>query len=170
MYHGAIKMKFKTIIYLGLLLTGLASAAAFAAQPRFVVSEPAASEPVVTDVATKRMWQQSSTLEARVTWANALEHCETMTYGGHDDWRLPSIDELLSIVDEKKVDAPAVNTNFFTGFSAFSGLWTSTTHRKQPTAAYVVYFNEQNTTVGRGGVGGLSKSFNAQALCIRTSM
>lgn len=162
-------MKSITNIFSVVLTAILVAATVSAAAARFTVTESTPDEPVVTDMATGRMWQQGSTLEGPVTWSGALEHCESLMYAGHEDWRLPSINELLSIVDEKKEAEPAVNTTFFSGFDTFSGLWTSTTHRKQFQSAYVVYFNEQNTTVGRGGVGGHSKTFTAHALCVRTN-
>jgi hypothetical protein len=162
-------MKSIANIFTGILTAILVAGTVSAAAARFTVAESTPNEPVVADMATGRMWQQGSTHEGSINWSGALEHCESMVYAGYDDWRLPSINELLSIVDEKKETQPAVNTTFFSGFDTFSAVWTSTTHRKQYQSAYVVYFNEQNSTVGRGGVGGLSKSFTAQVLCVRTN-
>ena len=161
-------MKLTNAIYSGVLCTVLFSAVVSAAVARFNIDSTTNGEPVVTDLATGRMWQQGSTLDTPTTWAAALAHCESMTYAGYTDWRLPSINELLTLVDEKKEVAPAINTVFFTNFESSSSYWTATTHRRQDQAAYVIYFNEQNTTIGKGGVGGLAKTFTAQALCVRT--
>lgn len=35
----------------------------------------------------------------RQNWCEALAYCENLTFAGHDDWRLPNIRELQSIVD-----------------------------------------------------------------------
>jgi len=51
----------------------------------------------VTDTETGLMWQQQ-----RITgmnWKEALAHCESLALAGYDDWRLPSIEELQSIID-----------------------------------------------------------------------
>src|SRR6185503_15033783 len=34
-----------------------------------------------------------------MTWDDASSHCEGLSQGGHDDWRLPSIDELRTLVE-----------------------------------------------------------------------
>jgi len=49
------------------------------------------------------------------------------TLGGHDDWRVPSLDELLTII-EKCREAPAINTEIFPN-TPWTGFWTSTLHR-----------------------------------------
>jgi hypothetical protein len=35
----------------------------------------------------------------RVQWQDALKYCEGLSFAEHDDWRLPNIRELHSIVD-----------------------------------------------------------------------
>ena len=144
------------------------TAVALATAPRFEIAGTEAQSAVV-DHATTLMWQQQSTLDAPVTWAAALAHCEGLVYAGFEDWRLPAINELLSLVDEKKTELPAVNTTFFVNFPATPnpGFWTSTTHRRQASQAYVVYFGEPNTVVGRGGTTGQNKAFEGNVLCVR---
>lgn len=46
--------------------------------------------------------------------------------GGYSDWRLPTVDELLTIV-EKCREAPSINTNVFPA-TPWTGFWTSTPH------------------------------------------
>ncbi len=43
------------------------------------------------------MWQ-SENGEAGLAYQAALDYCENLVYGGHDDWRVPNIDELRSLV------------------------------------------------------------------------
>ena len=60
----------------------------------------------VTD-STGRMWEKAPTGGA-VDVATAVAACTALTTGAYADWRLPSITELLSIVDYGKTD-PALS-------------------------------------------------------------
>jgi hypothetical protein len=68
-----------------------------------------ALEPVVVDNVTGLVWQGcamgltgsacgSGAVES-MTWNDALAECDSLEWGGHDDWRLPSHAELHSLVD-----------------------------------------------------------------------
>jgi len=161
-------MKKITLIITVFLLTSLLSVVSQGTEPRYKIYQNN-NAPTVEDNLTGLMWQQNSTASAPLSWVDALKYCEELKYAGYTDWRLPQIAELLSIVDEKKKTEPAINTVYFSDFIAGSGFWTSTTSRSITTSAYAVYFNEQNSTVGRGGVSSLSKTGKAQTLCVRTS-
>ena len=65
----------------------------------------------VTDEATGLMWAQDDSGEP-MTWEEALAYAENSTYAGYDDWRLPNIKELQSIVDYSGV-FPAIDTSVF---------------------------------------------------------
>ncbi|MCA9909455.1 MAG: DUF1566 domain-containing protein, partial [Anaerolineae bacterium] len=55
----------------------------------------------ITDQATGLMWAQDDS-GSGMNWEDALAHIEglnTLTLGGADDWRLPNVKELHSIVD-----------------------------------------------------------------------
>jgi hypothetical protein len=67
----------------------------------------------VTDNVTGLMWQQAVP-SARYTWANAVAYCPTLTLAGHSDWRLPTVIELVSIVDFGQVNPnPSINGTYF---------------------------------------------------------
>jgi hypothetical protein len=99
------------------------------ANPRFVSNDSGtpgnASDDTVMDNCTGLMWQKiSSDGGAGFSWRNALEHCEVTLDGfaGFNDWRLPSIRELESIVD---YDRPAPYDE--TAFPAHAAAhWSST--------------------------------------------
>jgi len=65
----------------------------------------------VTDNATGLMWAQDDSQKA-MNWEEALAYAENSTYGGYDDWRLPNIKELQSIVDYSG-SFPALDTSVF---------------------------------------------------------
>ena len=52
----------------------------------------------VTDNCTGLMWQKENP-PALYSWRQAIDYCEGLEFAGHDDWRLPNVRELLSIVD-----------------------------------------------------------------------
>ena len=60
----------------------------------------------VSDLNTGLMWQKttdatSDSLEGRVTWYEAEEYAKNLRLGGYSDWRVPSIKELISLVDAR---------------------------------------------------------------------
>ncbi len=63
------------------------------------------AQEVVVDTNTKLMWQDSRDVE-RVSQdlQGARAYCENLVFAGHRDWRLPIMDDLFSIRDEKRAN------------------------------------------------------------------
>jgi len=91
----------------------------------------------VTDAVTNLTWQAQDDATTK-TWESALTYCEGSSLGGHNDWRLPNVKELRSIVDPKKYNL-SINTAFFPNTRS-SSYWTSTTYKNGITAAWSVRF------------------------------
>ncbi|MCP4246869.1 MAG: DUF1566 domain-containing protein [bacterium] len=53
----------------------------------------------VTDLNTGLMWQQTPDLDDKSTFAEAVADADTFELAGYDDWRLPTIKELYSLID-----------------------------------------------------------------------
>ena len=58
----------------------------------------------VTDNCTGLMWQKNTpaikgNFNYFVDWCRALDYCDNLTFAGHDDWRLPNVVELMSLID-----------------------------------------------------------------------
>ena len=74
----------------------------------------------VTDHANGLMWSQADEGKG-LLWADALAYAENSDLAGYDDWRLPNVKELQSIVDythsPSASDAanlgPAIDTDLF---------------------------------------------------------
>jgi len=49
------------------------------------------------DVATGLCWQNPPSIGA-FSWDESLSHCDGLSIGGYDDWRLPMIQELVSLI------------------------------------------------------------------------
>ena len=114
------------------------------------------TELVVYDKETKLTWQREGSSK-KMTWSDAKEYCINLLLGGYDDWRLPNIDELKSIVKYDRYD-PAINTDYFDIKSSW--YWSSTTYVSNSSDAWGVNFN-------RGSDGWGSKSGHGCALCVR---
>ncbi|MBD3817235.1 MAG: DUF1566 domain-containing protein, partial [Halothiobacillus sp.] len=58
------------------------------------------SKAIVNDNATGLSWHDDADASSyQATWQGAIDYCEALTLGGYDDWRLPNINELYTIVD-----------------------------------------------------------------------
>jgi hypothetical protein len=101
--------------------------------PRFQVDGD-----VVLDRTTGLEWSRENVPGGRMNWAAAKEACATLTVGGHSDWRLPTIRELLTLVDYERHE-PAIDTDAFKCESSY--YWTSTPAHSSPGVyAWVVDF------------------------------
>lgn len=102
---------------------------------------------IAIDSSTGLIWQDdkyASTVKKE--WRDARRHCENMLLGGHDDWRLPSIYELMTLIDNHKTKEPYIVNGFKNGISGdvfWGGYWSSTEneHEKDFAVAYYVRFN-----------------------------
>ncbi len=100
----------------------------------------------VTDNCTGLIWQQATgdtsgdqqiTGDDEVSWQEAPQYCENLELAGHDDWRLPNVRELLSLVDYGLRD-PAIASVFSANSSWY---WSSTSGSSHPVHAWCVDFN-----------------------------
>ncbi|MCK5471348.1 MAG: DUF1566 domain-containing protein, partial [Cyclobacteriaceae bacterium] len=70
----------------------------------------------VTDLNTGLMWQQMPALYDKSTFAQALAGADTFSLAGYNDWRLPSIKELYSLIDFRGssfILTPYIDTSYF---------------------------------------------------------
>lgn len=73
------------------------------------------------------------------TWQQALAASQASTEHGFQDWRLPNVKELKSLV-ERACSSPAINTRLFYGDPA-GWIWTATPDANSPENAWFVDFN-----------------------------
>lgn len=82
----------------------------------------------VSDTRSGLMWQRGGPDEI-MDWESALRYCENLRINDFDDWRLPNINEINSIVDRSRTD-PAIDTSAFPDTRSSLYL-SSTTHVHQ---------------------------------------
>ena len=92
----------------------------------------------VTDLATGLMWKQDDS-GVGYNWEAALAYAESLSFAGHEDWRLPNAKELQSIVDYTRSPStsgsaaidPVLNATAITDEgdeTNYPFYWSSTTH------------------------------------------
>jgi hypothetical protein len=118
----------------------------------------------VFDKETGRVWEQSPTNTSVFDWLGAQIHCNTLTTGGRLGWRLPTLQELASLVDPNAAGAPFIPTpNPFSNVQ-LSDYWSATTLASDASRAWIVNFGagivDDNGKIGsflvwcvRGGQG-----------------
>jgi hypothetical protein len=102
----------------------------------------------VTDTVTKLTWKRCSEgLSGELcekgepliyTWQEALKVAAESNFSGKNDWRLPDIKELNSII-ERQCTMPAINEIVFPATPTMS-FWASTPYAGNPAYAWNVYF------------------------------
>ncbi len=68
----------------------------------------------VTDNMTGLMWAEDANGAGTLNWAAAVTYCTDLVLGGHSDWRLPNVNELLSLIDYA-YEGPALSNGAGTG-------------------------------------------------------
>ena len=115
---------------------------------------------VVKDNISGLVWQNVGGVDK--TWQEAIAYCENLSLGDYNDWRLPNIMEMLSIVDRSKKEMM-----FYDAFNDFglSTYWTSTTYVEDKPYAWTVNFYGSVYSGGLSNAAG--KTFTMNVRCVR---
>ena len=105
----------------------------------------------VTDNGTGLMWQYAT--DGPMTWDAAMAHAATRTLGGHSGWRLPSIDELRSLLISPCMEMMSISQ---------AGNWASTPHPHNSNFAWTL-------SLSTSGAGYARKSESYQARAVRSA-
>jgi hypothetical protein len=103
---------------------------------------------LVTDTKTGLVWKRCAEGMAgklcregnlkKLSWKGALKYAEKHSFAGHDDWRLPNVKELSSIVEWKCFE-PAADPALFPMPTQLV-LWSSSPDIRNPGDAWMVDF------------------------------
>lgn len=103
-------------------------------------------------------WQDTNEAKSiEKSWKDARSYCEHLSLAGKDDWRLPSIKELQSIVDISRYK-PAIKSNFKN--VASEEYWSSSVDVSAAKYAWFVGFKSGFTYYG-------SKTAGNYVRCVR---
>jgi hypothetical protein len=125
-------------------------------------------EAIVEDRITGLVWQgclagysgdncetQSNTeSEYRYDWDEALSYCDSLSWGGYTDWRLPDPYELQSIMKYGSSDLPKLDNTAFPNTRGMS-IWSSSTYLYNEYSAWRVDFGS-GWVIENGKAGGMS--------------
>ena len=115
------------------------------------------TENTATDQTTGLTWQTIPAPEL-LTWEQALDFANNLDLNDCNDWRLPNIKELQSIVDDRRID-PALNPMVFE-VTTSKPVWTSTSLAGHGERAWTIDFK-------LGTVSYADKTDNLTVLCVR---
>ena len=114
---------------------------------------------VVTDTKLGLTWQDNSAVKnTKKRWKEAKKYCQNLSMEGYSDWRLPSYDELFTIVDHDKYD-PAIIPSF-KNVSASDFYWSSSVYVPFDKTAWMVRFEDGSTYNGY-------KAYKYYVRCVR---
>lgn len=117
---------------------------------RYSTSVPVTGQPIVVDAVTDLVWQGcvsgfngadcGSGTRTEVNWQGALAYCEALNWGGFDDWSLPNVVELGSVINFR-LFGPAIDLAVFPETPSIL-FWTSTNYQLDTRDAWSVSFSD----------------------------
>jgi len=113
---------------------------------------------ILTDLDTNLEWDDTPN-KIRRTWDDAIKYCTDLKLGDHNDWRLPNINELMSVANYTPEDR--VWHESFMENTVANLYWTSTTVHKSPRDAWAINFKTGRTD-------NTAKSHAYRLRCVRT--
>ncbi len=118
---------------------------------------------IVKDNVTGLEWQDDEwAVYTEKTWTDAINYCENLSLGEYNDWRLPNIMEMLSIVDRSKKDVMMPDAFININSVAY---WTSTTYINDKSSSWIVNFYG---SVYSGGLSNaMTKTSTVNVRCVR---
>jgi hypothetical protein len=109
------------------------------------ISILSAGTTMVRDSSTHLIWEDTThSEETKVTFKEAKSYCKELQLGEYNNWRLPTLGELLSIVNYKKYK-PAI-IDGFTQVNKDTLYWSSTPYIKEADEYWGVSFKDGSTS------------------------
>ena len=113
---------------------------------------------VVIDTKLGLIWQDNSAAKSiQKSWESSKKYCQSLSLDGKSDWRLPTIEELLTIVDYDR-HKPKIMQSFQNVYS--SGYWSSS--KFESYAGFVLFIDFSN-----GGEDAIPETTELFVRCVR---
>jgi hypothetical protein len=100
----------------------------------------------VRDLGTGLTWQRAVP-DQTFTFDAARTYCSTLSLGGKKLWRLPSLTELLTLIDERAATGPMIDRVAFPNTPS-EPFWSGTYFGADPQMSWQVYFDHGNGLYG----------------------
>jgi len=130
------------------------------AAQRFTVLDSFGGQ-AVRDNETGLVWEKVLSGGNGIQWSTASYLCINKNVAGRKSWRLPSIAELLSLIDTNQSNPALPAGHPFSGLQSI--YWSSTTIQDLPTFVWGVYITNGLTTT-------IDKTSGVSAWCVRGPM
>jgi hypothetical protein len=115
---------------------------------------------IVFHAKTGLSWQDNrSAMSEKLTYDEAERFCASLKSGNHNNWRIPTLNELSSIVDYTKYD-PAILDGFSSGGSVY--YWSSTPYKGDSDKVWGINFKSGATDAN-------SKNYTRHIRCVRVN-
>lgn len=98
---------------------------------------------IVKDPSTNLMWEDSKHVMDGVSYTEADTYCKALALGEHKDWRIPTLKELLTIVDYTRYD-PAILKEF-SHLDKDRLYWSSTQYANKSSEFWGIVFEDGRT-------------------------
>jgi hypothetical protein len=131
-----------------------------AACPRFIVLANFDSEAVL-DRNTGLVWERTPS-DFILAWVDASSVCLRKKVGGQKGWRMPTIQELSSLIDPTALRPALPPGHPFTGTTVLGDFWSSTTFLFNPDQAWHLSFSD-----GQAAVRLKTNALSYNVLCVR---
>ncbi len=120
-----------------------------------LIAEPS----IVKDDIKKILWEDSQHSEdKKLNHAQAINYCQNLVLGEYKNWRLPTLSELLSIVDYTKYK-PAILKEF-QHVTTDTVYWTKTPYARSSDEVWGVNFKD-------GATSNASMNYDRYVRCVR---
>ncbi len=118
-----------------------------------------AENTMVKDIKNGLMWEDTPHVqETKITQPRAMKYCSKLKIGEFNDWRLPTIQELLTIVDYKRINPALIKE--FSYIEKESYYWSNTLVADADDEFWGVNFK-------RGASSKASEYYDRYARCVR---
>jgi len=110
------------------------------------------------DSATGLLWTVKDS-DSDMNWSQAKDYCERLTLEGHEDWRLPTVDELKGLHDRSQSKQYKIKGPIELGAAT---IWSGSTNNSGDAWSFNFFNGGTSMSPTRGGCG-----TSGRALCVK---